>query len=105
MTISGTVRALLVATALSPSLAAAADGTIHFRGAIVDSTNCRVAGVAPGKAPAALLHCQARTGLGQASQAELQARSVTTQVEKVVLKTDSRGQPLQYGQVVTLTYR
>ncbi|MBB1627055.1 type 1 fimbrial protein [Achromobacter sp. UMC71] len=107
MIISGSVRALLVVAALSPTLATAgpADGTIHFQGAIVDATNCRVTGVSTGQAPVAQLQCQTRSGLGQASQADLQARSVTTRVEQVVLKTDSRGQPMQYGRIVTLTYR
>lgn len=107
MTISGSVRALLVVAALSPTLAAAgaAGGTIHFRGAIVDSTNCRVTGVSTGQAPVAQLQCQTRSGLGQAIQADLQARSVTTRVEQVVLKIDGRGQPTQYGRIVTLTYQ
>lgn len=107
MTISGSVRALLVAAALSPTLAAAGapGGTIHFQGAIVEPTNCRVTGMTAGKAPVPQLQCQTRSGLAHASQADLQARSVTTRVEQVVLKTDSHGQPVQYGSVVTLNYR
>lgn len=107
MTISRSVRALLVSFALAPAaaLAAPSGGTIHFQGMITEPADCRVQVAGPPQAPTALARCPAPAGLAAADHAAWQASKVSVSTRTLVLRADAQGRPLQYGQVVTLTYQ